>query len=649
MNSLKKFLIFFFFILVTSLFSESNFSCSKGLLDLRNWNFSKISSLKLNGEWKFAKQHFLNYDELRTYSDFSYIEVPGNWDQQRSSSKVPKEGFGTYYLKVILPSNINSSDLALRLLSIGNSYNLSINGQRLVSCGKVADNIEDFIPTYNPQSVILPEGMSELDILIQVASFDYNHGGIWEYITLGLKEEILNTEKRNQFLEVFLIGSILIMGLYHFGLYFSLRKDRTPLYFAIFCFLLASRTAVTGELILKKIIPDLSWYLSVRIEFLSMFVAVAFFALFLKNAFKNSFNFNAIKFIVIISLLFSLTVIIFPVKIFSFLLPMFQQFVIGSLLYAFASLIKAVIKKEESAAVMLTGFIILFIVSINDILYSSQILDSNYLLPYGLFLFIIFQALVLIVSYTKAFKLSENQAMELEKSNKLIRKEIKFRRHAEKKYKDIFKNSAEGIFILSPDFKIKTANRSFFKIFKLHNREIKDFYFKTILEYIDNISPDINQIMSRIDSANENEIEISGLINNKIVTFNLIFNKVNSKKGKMLYYQCMVQDITRKKISEEKLQKERVKTAFAMGVTANHELNQPLTVISSRIQLLKRIILKSADNEKQINHITGIEKNITKMSAILSKYSDISDIKIDKYADSVDMIVFNNKEKRINE
>ncbi|NIS15362.1 adenylate/guanylate cyclase domain-containing protein, partial [Candidatus Saccharibacteria bacterium] len=67
--------------------------------------------------------------------------------------------------------------------------------------------------------------------------------------------------KRRLSLDLFLFGSILIIAMYHLGLFLFRRRDRSPLYFSIFCFLIALRILTTGERYFAYYFPNLSWEL----------------------------------------------------------------------------------------------------------------------------------------------------------------------------------------------------------------------------------------------------------------------------------------------------------------------------------------------------------------------------------------------------
>lgn len=88
---------------------------------------------------------------------------------------------------------------------------------------------------------------------------------------------------------------------------------------------------------------------------------------------------------------------------------------------------------------------------------------------------------------------------------------------------------------------------------------------------------------------------------------------------------------------------EKNNSILAMIVTANHELNQPLTTLQGYVHLLKDD-LKTNNVVYNKKYLQRIEKSIEKISSILEKYSSSKDFEISPYletdASSVKMVRF---------
>lgn len=97
---------------------------------------------------------------------------------------------------------------------------------------------------------------------------------------------------------------------------------------------------------------------------------------------------------------------------------------------------------------------------------------------------------------------------------------------------------------------------------------------------------------------------------------------------------------------KEILDLERKNSILAMIITANHEINQPLTVLGGSIELLKKSLEDKISNKEKLL-ISRVTKSLNTITDILRKYASATDFDIDKYCDTsnINMVVFPEKEK----
>ncbi len=88
---------------------------------------------------------------------------------------------------------------------------------------------------------------------------------------------------------------------------------------------------------------------------------------------------------------------------------------------------------------------------------------------------------------------------------------------------------------------------------------------------------------------------------------------------------------------------ERQSAILAMAVTANHEINQPLTVLSGNLFLLKESLSSKALSPKEMEYMERMERAIMKIKMILEKFRNPSSIKIQKYIEDTKMVVFDDR------
>ncbi|MBW2711480.1 MAG: PAS domain S-box protein, partial [Deltaproteobacteria bacterium] len=172
--------------------------------------------------------------------------------------------------------------------------------------------------------------------------------------------------------------------------------------------------------------------------------------LFAQSLFPQEISKRILNLIVPIGIAFSCSVIFTPARIFSYTLQVFQIITILIIMYGLYVLIVASIRKRTGAFVFLLGFIVLALSAINDMLYVEKIIQTGYFAPFGVFIFIFSQALLLSFRLTHAFEIAERQYKELKDTYQAYRGEIIDRvqaeadlRASEEKYRAILHGMAD--------------------------------------------------------------------------------------------------------------------------------------------------------------------------------------------------------------
>jgi|GEM_PF-2020763 len=391
----------------------------KGVLDLRDWDFTNNSSVELRGEWEFYWQQFLykkDFTEGFKIDPTGIFNIPGIWnDYLIEDKKISGSGYGTYRLRLLI--NDSFDEILFKVLTIQTASRIYINEKLVSSSGTVGISRETSEPGYKPQVVRYIPDSNILDVIIHISNFDHRQGGIWGSLTIGPEKEISRNWLYNRDLHFFLIGSILIMAFYYFALFFIHKQDKGALYFSFFCLVLALRMMVTGDIIMLDILPGFPWKALIFIEYSTFFISIPLFLLFLYSLFKEKVLRFISMILSIISFLFSLITLLFPVYISSWIIPPFQIITLGTGIYIIYLLIKISLRKELLAEIILIGFFLMFVTVINDILYAAGIINSVYTISYGILFFIIFQSTVMTIRFAGSFNEVERQQKQLSKTN----------------------------------------------------------------------------------------------------------------------------------------------------------------------------------------------------------------------------------------
>jgi len=398
-----------------------------GILDLRDHEF--IGHLNLDGEWRFIWRD-TSSTAIASSDDHINIEVPDSWKGYRYNGiKLPGHGAGSYFLTILIPEK--SESYAIKFSTAGTAYNLFVNDDLVGSVGIYSVDPAMSRPLYEPKIYNLGRQSNQLTLRIDVSNYDHRLGGLWESITFGTTEEVYEYREKQVAMALFMFGTIFVMGIYHLGIFSLSTRGTAALYFGIFCLIIGLRTLTTGEIFIHQIWPSISWQMLVKIEYLTFFTGIPIFYLFVRLQFPDELSERLGQVIVGISILFVLLVLFTPVDTFSSSLKYFQPFSLLVMLYVIYGLVLAFIRGEEGSTMVLVGFLSIVVTFMNDILYVANVLHTGHLISLGLLIFILTQAFLISIRFSKAYATIDLQRTKLERTNTAYQAEIESRKSAE--------------------------------------------------------------------------------------------------------------------------------------------------------------------------------------------------------------------------
>ena len=388
---------------------------SAGIMDLRNWDFEQDGNLQLRGEWNFYYQQFLDpasFSQTEPPKPDGFITVPGTWDDFiYNGEPIGGHGYATYHAKIQLGEHIQN--LSLRVNSFSTAACIFINGFEIGQAGIPAPTRAEMEPDYYPMVLDIPTGYSELDLVIHVSNFYHTQGGFWAEASIGLESKIRQDNNFNLVVNLLIVGSLIIIGLYHMSMYALREYTRTPVYFGLLALTIGIRALVTGDIHLHHFFNTFPWQLMIRIEYLTVYLGVPLFMKFQQSVFPDEFPRKLANGIMGICLIFALIVVVTPVHFFTkTLVPFFLVAMAASVIYMVIT-IQSIRHQRVGARLFLVASLILFAAFINDILVSLEIIFTGYVTPLGFLVFMIIQAFLLSYRFYNSFKTIENQEREL--------------------------------------------------------------------------------------------------------------------------------------------------------------------------------------------------------------------------------------------
>lgn len=417
---LRVFSVFLFSILIFI----SAYSCAKenkptppnaidGILDLTEWDFDVNGKVDLYGKWEFYYGEFLHSKDFleRKENKPKYIEVPSLWNGYDWNGKIlPGSGFATYRL-VVKTKNLNKV-MGLRIGDMYSSYRLYVNGNLVAKNGNPGKTKEETIAQWLPVVRFIDLNSQETEFIIHIANFNHRKAGTWAFFEFGNTEEIISSREKPMAFELFLFGTLLVMALYHFGLFALRRNDKSVLYFGIFCFLTGFRVVVTGERSLVHFF-SLSFEAQLKIEYISLSLGIPAFSHFLIHSFPTVVSRKTFYFTDILLLIFSFIPLVTTGEVYSYTAIPVQLTMLVVAIQFFYYLIKALRLGTDGALSAILGMSVFFICGVNDALYNNELIQTGNLYPFGLFIFIFSQSFILSLIFAKSFLNVEKLSGEL--------------------------------------------------------------------------------------------------------------------------------------------------------------------------------------------------------------------------------------------
>ena len=301
----------------------------EGIIDLRKESFSK--EIKLDGQWKFYWKELINPGE-ENLSKGVLVDFPFRWDGfVLNGGKLPAFGYATYSLKVLLPEK--PQELRILMADVYTAYRLFIDGKQVAENGLVSTSKKEFQPAWRFEMVDIPSDADTLEIILQISNFVHSKGGTKKSVVIGKKENIQLLSDRTDAIDFVLAGCLVMGGFFFLGLYLLGSRDKAILLFALFTIIYSYRVLGADNYAVHNLFPEMSWYLGVRLEYITLFLGIGLFGLYTRYLYPHDINHLWVKIIWGLCLLFTFSSIVLPPFYFTQLINPFLAVMLFCLVY----------------------------------------------------------------------------------------------------------------------------------------------------------------------------------------------------------------------------------------------------------------------------------------------------------------------------
>jgi two-component system sensor histidine kinase ChiS len=379
--------------------------------------------IALDGEWEFYWKQFIDPGTLRARESLpsNYWSVPNIWNtfldpESETNQEVGGMGFATYRLVIESEKEFLAG---IKIPDLATAYRVFWNGKLIASAGKVGKSKEEHTPQYYLSLEPITMNSGENELIVHVSNFSHYKGGIWEKIRIGEWDQIRQDYLVDLASELFLAGAILIMAIYHMGIYILRRSEKTALFFSLFCLFITLRILTVGERFLFILFPGIPWEIGMNLEYNSYYFAPIFFLLFVRSVYTEYTNLWLIRISVVFTIFYSALLILLPATIYPLINTGFHLGTIFMILQGSYAVARALFAGKQGSLAFTLGLIPIVISTINDILFSMLIVQTFQMISIGLFLFIFSQSFMLSMKFAKAFSDVEKFSKRLVSLDKL--------------------------------------------------------------------------------------------------------------------------------------------------------------------------------------------------------------------------------------
>lgn len=427
-------------------------NADNGVLILKSEELDSTKILPLTGEWEFYYKQFILPNNFNNNNKPDYINQKF-WN--KLNDELDRKAYATYRLKIII--NKERPDLYIESGKVMTASKLWLNDRLIYEQGKV-DSLETDTYPESYHSIYpfpLKEGVNE--VVIHASNYNHRNGGMYEVPKIGSISDIYNYKERNIGFTALLIGLFFIIGIYNLIIYLINRSLKSSALIALFIGILIVRLMVMGNETVRLFIPEISWSVLFRLEYLTFFISPPVFTLFLYELFPDELNKKWINYGLYLSLTaFGISFII-NTYIISFFSLFYFPVVAAYVVYIFFAIMLAIKRKRKNSIIIFTGTVVFSYTAIHDIFIVYDLIDGLHLVPFGFLILLIFLTQSSVENFISANKHNLEMTEKLKTLNTDLEKIVKQRTEKlNKANEQLFENNLQKdrfISIISHDLR----------------------------------------------------------------------------------------------------------------------------------------------------------------------------------------------------
>lgn len=383
----------------------------------------------LDGEWKFYWQRLMLPSEVSgSGADPLYVQTPSGWsDTQTESGPLPNKGYGTYHLEIELPELLTDDTAGIYIPEIATAYTLWVDQKVVAENGTPGVSRSSTRPDHHPQAAYFKPESDTIDLVLHVSEFHQRKSGWWDSFYIGSAENIQSMRDQNTTREVFLVVSLLVMGLYHLGIFVLRPSDTAPLFFGGLCLAVAARTLLLGEVLFLRFFSGIPWEWTLKFEYWAPCLGIVCAILFIYTQYHRDMNIWIRNSFLTLFSLMAFIILVTPARIFTEGMIFLQSTAVLALVYINIVLWTALCRGRRGSRAHAGAMLILLAFVVNDVLHYNHIINTGETVSIGVFSYLFAQSFIMASRFTNALTHSRQLSDRLEKANQTLEEKVELR------------------------------------------------------------------------------------------------------------------------------------------------------------------------------------------------------------------------------
>jgi signal transduction histidine kinase len=334
------------------------------------------------------------------------VKFPHLWNGQViGEDTLENIGYATY--RLVLELENPHPPISLMLEDMYSAYSLSVNGEVMAKNGRIATSKKESKAEWLPQTVRLPSDTNRYELILQISNFHHSKGGLAEPILIGVSDRIEYLDLQRKAYSLMLTGSLILGGLFFIGLFWFGRNELSMFFFSMFCLVYTYRVIGTDYYVLHQIFPELPWIITIRLEYITLFLSVFLFVNFAYSLFPKETSKDIRDLISFISVGFALITIFSSPYYFSQLITPYFVVLVTLIVYGFWVFYHAYKKHRPGAQYGMISVFIVFGVFLSLVAdYFGWFTATDAVIFFGYIAFFFSQSLILSYRFSHRLKQS---------------------------------------------------------------------------------------------------------------------------------------------------------------------------------------------------------------------------------------------------